>query len=167
MSRYVRLALISLAAAGVATFCAAVLAGWIVMALSLSDDGGVVHAVLGAFLLLPVIAMFSIGATLGVAPAVTPAAALIGAGLWRLGSSHAYARMRSVWAAAGALFALGVFMTMRAGILPDETGLLNDPDGGRLALSFVLAGAGAALVFRAGFKFLALFFLPDEAEQDP
>jgi hypothetical protein len=161
-----RLALISLAAAAVATFAAAVLAAWLVVALAPADEGGIVHALLVAFLLLPAIAMFSISAALEVMPVVTPAAALVGALLWNLGGRHAYARMRRVWAAVGALFGLAVFGAMGIGMVPDVAGMLHEPGRAQLAASFALAGAGAALVFRAGFKFLTLFFLPDEPEQD-
>lgn len=161
-----RLALISLAAACVATFCASVLAAWVVLSLSPDDETGMIQAVLRAFLLLPAIAMFSISAALDVMPIVAPAAALVGAVLWDLGGRHAFARMRRVWAAIGALFALAVFAAMAVGIVPDVTGMLQESERARLAVSFVLAGAGAALVFRAGFRFLALFLLSDEDEQE-
>jgi hypothetical protein len=166
LTGYLRLALISLAAAGVATFFATVLAAWLVIALTSLNETGGVQALIIAFLLLPWIAIFSISATLAVMPAVTSAAALVGAVLWNLGGRHAYARMRRVWIAVGALFGIAVFGAMEIGMVPDVTGMLHQPGRAQLAASFILSGAGAALVFRAGLKFLALFFLPEEAERD-
>jgi hypothetical protein len=150
----------------VATFSAAVFAGWLMIALATFAETGIAQALIGALLLLPWIAMFSVSAALAVMPAVMPAAALVGALLWNLGGRHAFARMRRVWAAVGALFGLAVFGAMETGMVPDVTGMLHEPARAQLAASFVLAGAGAALVFRAGFKVLTLFFLSEEAEQD-
>jgi hypothetical protein len=130
------------------------------------DEDGIVHALLFALLLLPAIAMFSVSAAIEVMPVVAPAAALVGALLWNLGGRHAYARMRRVWAAVGALFGLAVFAAMEMGMIPDVAGMLHEPERAQLAASFALSGAGAALVFRAGFKFLTLFFLPEEADEN-
>lgn len=42
----------------------------------------------------------------------------------------------------------------------------HDRERASFAASFVISGACAALVFRAGLHFLAAFFLPEESERD-
>jgi hypothetical protein len=148
----------------VATFCAAIFAGLTLMALTLSAEEGVLAGLVHTALLMPLVAAYGISIAFTVIPTVTPAASLVGAVLWELGGRASWVRRRRVWAAVGAIFALAVLAAMQFGIVPDLTGLLDEPVAASLAVSFLLAGCAAALLFRAGLKFLALFFLPEEAE---
>jgi hypothetical protein len=73
---------------------------------------------------------------------------------------------RSVWASVGALFAAAVYAAMRLGVLSDAAGVVREPSQLPFVAGFILAGAGAALAFRAAQRFFALFFLPDEVEAE-
>lgn len=149
-----------------ATVCATILTGLTALALSLVAEDGAMAGLVHTALLLPLIAAYGISIAFTVIPTVTPAAAVVGAVLWELGGKVSWVRRRRVWAAVGAIFGLAVLAAMRFGIVPDATGLLDDPVAASLAVSFSIAGCAAALLLRAGLKFLALFFLSSEAEEE-
>jgi hypothetical protein len=132
----------------------AALSGMLVVMISLC-------AVAGPFgLLIGVVAGFE-----GVRPAILVVglpAILIGGILWSAGAEQPRLRRKSIWAAIGALTgALGYacaygFDTAELRTLTEVARL----DVAGLLIVFALAGAGAALAFRAFMKLFALF-LPD------
>lgn len=99
---------------------------------------------------------------LGVWPAVKIAgvpAILLGGSLWTVGGGHRWARNRGLWAGVGAATGLACYaVAVSYGIegLPDLNEISRLSPAG-LASMFAIAGAGAALVFRATMRLLLLF----------
>jgi hypothetical protein len=126
-------------------------AGFLLTILILGAAGGPIGLVLGLFL-----------GFMGAGPAVKMAgipAIMLGGTLWTAGATRSWARNLTLWAGTGALtglacYAAAVFIRLQD--IRDAIELARlGPFG--LATMFVIAGAGAALMFRGTMRVLLLF----------
>jgi len=108
-----------------------------------------------------------VGGVGGIIPAVTVAgipAILLGGLLWTTGARHPWARRHLPWAAIGACVGLGVWALSLVTPIDAMAQLrvVARLTPTQLSVALTLAGAGAALMFRANMKLLMLFSFEGE-----